>query len=559
MPQFLEALKNLEAARTEARETFGKTIEAAADLAIRRNRQATFRSISGSFAIILLLLALALWLRLRIIAPIVCISELLRVFRSEGLRRDVPGLARQDEIGDLARGVSEYHDAVEVRRATQRKVDFLAHHDTLTGLANRLLFENRLAHELNRARRSGDKVAVFAIDMDDFKSINDRLGHAGGDDALRRAAKLLSRCARATDLVARIGGDEFAIIQAAGNQPAAAEALLSRITSAISDTADAEVPIRMSLGVAISDGEQDGEDLHNSADLALYRAKADGRNTSRFFDTDLQEEVGLRRRLSRDLERAIAANQLHLVYQPITTITKDVRGFEALLRWSHPELGEIPPDTFILLAERTGQIGRIGMWAAEHAIAAAAAWPTHLTLSLNLSPLQFRNPDLAEALLAVADLHGVASSRLEFEVTESATLLGQHRHAVLTILRRLQASGALISLDDFGTGHSSLSNLKEFSFDKLKIDRSFVATMLSHPPSATIVKATIGLGRSLGMTIVAEGVETDLQLSQLRDWGCDQVQGFGIGRPAREAELLTRMRSKSDKTMLELSLTREDP
>lgn len=481
---------------------------------------------------------MAIWLRLKVIAPIITIAAMLRAFRSgHPVATDVPGMGRQDEIGDLARGVSEYHQAVEAQRVAQHRVDFLAHHDALTGLPNRLLFENRLSHELARTRRTGDQVAVFAIDMDEFKSINDRCGHAGGDDALRRAAKLLSGCIRATDLVARIGGDEFAIIQVAPAQPAAAETLLSRISQAMAGTDDADVPIRMSIGVAISAADQDGEELHNSADMALYRAKSDGRNTARFFDIGLQEEVGLRRRLGRDLERAADTGQLHVVFQPIAASSMQITGFEALLRWSHPDLGEIAPDTFIPIAEATGQIGRIGMWVAERALSTAATWPADLTLSLNLSPIQFRTPDLARTLLTMAAQHGVDPGRLEFEVTESATLLGQHRHAMLTTLRQLQAAGAAISMDDFGTGHSSLSNLKEFSFDKLKIDRSFVLTMLSHAPSAVIVKATIGLGRSLGMTIVAEGVETETQLDQLRDWGCDQVQGYYIGRPARQAAI----------------------
>jgi diguanylate cyclase (GGDEF)-like protein len=534
MPGFLDALKRLEAKRTAAREAFGRTIATAAEDAIAHNRRATARSLAGALTVIAALLVMALWLHRQVMKPIIAIAVTLRAFRShQAVNMIVPGQDRRDEVGDLARGVSEYNEAVEAQRVAQRRIDFLAHHDGLTGLPNRLLFENRLAHELVRARRTGEKVAVFAIDLDEFKSVNDRYGHAGGDAALCRAGELLSGCIRASDLVARIGGDEFAIIQVAANQPIAAESLLARISRATALTADDDVPVQMSIGVAISAVEQDGDELRNAADMALYRAKTDGRNTARFFDASLQEEVGLRHRLGRDLEQAIELDQLHVAFQPIATPAGRVMGFEALLRWSHPELGAIAPDMFIPIAETTGQIGRIGAWVADHAMMVAAHWPTELTLALNLSPLQFRDTGLAGTLLALAAQHGIAADRLEFEVTESATLLGHHRAAVLGTLRRLQAAGARIVLDDFGTGHSSLSNLKAFSFDKLKIDRSFVETMLSDAPSAMIVKATIGLGKSLGMSVVAEGVETEPQLARLREWGCDQIQGYYIGRPMR--------------------------
>ncbi len=539
MPQFLDALKRLESERTEARDVLGRAIGDAADDAIALNHRGTFRALLSAGAVILTLLVMALWLHLRVIEPITAIASILRAFRADRpVGQSVPCLDRRDEVGDLARGVSEYHKAMEAQRSAQRRVDFLAHHDALTGLPNRLLFENRLAHELIRARRTGEKVTLFAIDLDEFKSINDRCGHAGGDDALRRAAKLLSGCVRASDLVARIGGDEFAIIQVAPAQPAAAEALLRRISRATEATLSADVPIQMSIGVAISSPDQGGDDLHNLADMALYRAKSDGRNTARFFDTGLLEEVSLRNRLGRDLERAIDANQLYLAYQPIATPDGRITGFEALLRWTHTDLGDIRPDIFIPIAEATGQIGRIGHWVADTAMAAAAQWPESIKLALNLSPLQFRDAELAGSLLDLATKHGITTDRLELEVTESATLLDQHRHAVQTTLRRLQAAGAILAMDDFGTGHSSLSNLKEFTFDKLKIDRSFVATMLSDDASAVIVKATIGLGKSLGMSIVAEGVETAEQLAQLREWGCDQLQGYHIGRPMRVVDHL---------------------
>jgi diguanylate cyclase (GGDEF)-like protein len=538
MPGFLAALKRLEASRTDAREALGSAIEAAIDANIRLTRSNSIRLTAVALATAVLLFLMTAWMRLRVITPIVAIAARLRDFDSDRPEAvAVPGLRRPDEIGDLARGLSEYRRVVEERRVAQRRIDFLAHHDALTGLPNRLLFEERLAHELRRSRRTGDQVAVFAIDMDGFKAINDRHGHAGGDDALRRAARLLAGCSRADDLVARIGGDEFAIVQAAAAQPQAAEALLARIAAALADGAGAdgagaEVAIRMSIGVAVAAIGQGGDDLCNAADIALYRAKSDGGNTARFYDTGLQDEIRLKRRLGRDLETAIERDQLYVVFQPIATNAMRIVGYEALLRWRHPELGEIAPCQFIPIAESTGQIGAIGRWMTDRALAAAAEWRPDLTLSLNLSPLQFREPDLAPAMLHLAERHGVAPGRLSFEVTESATLLGHHRDAVLATLRRLQDAGARIAMDDFGTGHSSLSNLKDFRFDTLKIDKSFVAVMLVDQPSASIIRATIGLGRSLGAVIVAEGVEHQRQLDALREWGCEQVQGYLIGRPA---------------------------
>ena len=543
MPGFLAALKRLEASRTDAREALGSAIEAAIDANILLTRSNSIRLTAVALATAVLLFLMAVWMRLRVIVPIVAIAARLRDFDSDRPEAAaVPGLRRPDEIGDLARGLSEYRRVVEERRVAQRRIDFLAHHDALTGLPNRLLFEERLAHELTRSRRTGDQVAVFAIDMDGFKAINDRHGHAGGDEALRRAARLLAGCSRADDLVARIGGDEFAIVQAAAVQPQAAEALLARIAAALAEGEGAEgagtegagtdVAIRMSIGVAVAAIGQGGDDLYNAADVALYRAKSDGGNTARFYDTGLQDEIRLKRRLGRDLETAIERDQLYVVFQPIATYAMRIVGYEALLRWRHPELGEIAPCQFIPIAESTGQIGAIGRWMTDRALAAAAGWRPDLTLSLNLSPLQFREPDLAPAMLRLAEQHGVAPERLSFEVTESATLLGHHRDAVLATLRRLQDAGARIAMDDFGTGHSSLSNLKDFRFDTLKIDKSFVAVMLVDQPSASIIKATIGLGRSLGAVIVAEGVEHQRQLDALREWGCDQVQGYLIGRPA---------------------------
>ncbi|QAY77876.1 bifunctional diguanylate cyclase/phosphodiesterase [Sphingosinicella sp. BN140058] len=534
MPMFLASLRQLETERSRSREALVAEIGGSAE----RNRTEAYRRIiwvlTGGFFAAAIIFAMTVWLRDRLLWPIVSIAARLREFNSGDAGGAIPGLHRQDELGELARGLAEYRAAVEKRAVAERRADFLAHHDVLTGLANRLLFDNRLAHELARSRRTGDQIAIFAIDLDGFKGINDRHGHAGGDQALKRVASMLSGCVRGDDLVARLGGDEFAIIQAAPDQPAAAAALMKRLFAASAATAQEDIEIRISVGVAISGDAQDGEELHNLADLALYQAKSEGRNTGRFFDAGLKERERLRMHLARDLEHAVAAGQLRVVFQPIADIgTLQPVGYEALLRWRHPDFGEVPPDQFIPIAEKTGLIESIGLWVADEAFAAAAAWDPAISLSLNLSPVQFRKAGTAADLIACARKHELAVDRLEFEVTESATLLGSHRDEVLRGLALLQASGARIVMDDFGTGHSSLSNLKEFPFDKLKIDRSFVAAMRDDKSSASIVKATIGLGKSLGVTIVAEGVETELQLRDLRRWGCHQVQGYLIGRPSR--------------------------
>ena len=532
MPRFLRALASLESSRSQARQELISAIWKAADKNRRESRRDIISVLLGGLAIVAIIFGMAIWLRRRLVLPITIMATRLREFRVGESDGDVPGLEREDELGDLARGLYEYRNAVESRRTAERRAEFLANHDMLTGLANRLSFENRLAHELARSARTGDIVAVFAVDLDAFKSINDRLGHAGGDRVLKRTAQLLKSCVRGDDLVARIGGDEFAVIQVAPSQPAATEALISRIFKLAMAPSDEGVAIRMSIGVALSEPDQTGDELHELADLALYRAKADGRNTARIYNKHLKDEESQRLRLARDLENAVSANDLRLAFQPIAdTVSLEIVAYEALLRWRHPSLGDIPPDVFVPIAESSGLINSIGSWMIDHALRAASTWDPKLSLAINLSPIQFRSVGLAAEICHAALRWGVAFERLEIEVTESATLLGFQRDNVLATLLELRKCGAQVVMDDFGTGHSSLGNLKDFTFDKIKIDRSFVATMRTHASSSSIVKATIGLGKSLGLVIVAEGVETEEHLSLLRQWGCDQVQGFLIGKP----------------------------
>jgi diguanylate cyclase (GGDEF)-like protein len=534
MPRFLTALAALEASRSEARQGLTFAIWNAAETNRRESRRDIVSVLLGGLVIVAIIFGMAIWLRRRLVSPITTLAARLREFKVGEKGGDVPGLERADELGALARGIDEYRNAVESRRTAERRAEYLANHDMLTGLANRLLFENRLAHELQRRARSGDVVAVFAVDLDAFKSINDRLGHAGGDRVLKRTAQLLSSSVRGEDLVARIGGDEFAIIQVAQSQPAAAEALISRIFKNAARSSDEGIAIRMSVGVALSEVGQTGDELHELADVALYRAKAEGKNTARIFNKHLKAEESRRVRLGRDLESAIAEDALHLMFQPIAdTASLKIVAYEALLRWHHPVLGEIPPDVFVPIAESTGLISAIGSWVIDQALRSASSGDPDVSLAINLSPIQFRSTGLDEDICRAAARWNVSLNRIELEVTESATLLGFQRDNVLVTLKQLQALGAKVVMDDFGTGHSSLSNLKEFTFDKIKIDRSFIATMHSHGSSSSIVKATISLGKSLGLTIVAEGVETEAQLVDLRRWGCDQVQGFLIGRPEK--------------------------
>ena len=532
MPAFVAALKDLEAARTQTRELLNRTIGQAVDDNVVFADRSLCKFIIGAVLTCLLLLLVALWLYIRVVAPIVAIAKRLRNFDPATIAcADVPCLDRQDELGDLARGLFEYQRAVEDRQAAQRQIDYLAYHDMLTGLPNRLRFEQRLQAELAGEHGHDRQTAVFAIDLDEFKEINDLHGHPGGDVALKHVGALLQRCVGADDLVARIGGDEFAIIQAATRQPQGARALLAQLTAAMLEGERAPIPFKVSIGVAVALPDQTPDDLYKAADVALYRAKSDGRNRARFYDAGLQEEVRLGRVLARDLEHATANGELFVVYQPIATAAKQIVGYEALLRWDHPTLGQISPTQFIPVAEASGTINQIGLWMADQALAAAAGWSPELTLSMNLSPIQFRKAGLGRELLKLAERHGMPGHRLNFEVTESATLLGKNRNMVLDVLRHLQEAGASIAMDDFGTGHSSLSDLRDFGFDMLKIDRSFIASMLDDRSSALIVHAIIGLGHSLGKTIVAEGVETEAQLLRLREWDCDRIQGYLIGRP----------------------------
>jgi diguanylate cyclase (GGDEF)-like protein len=431
------------------------------------------------------------------------------------------------------------HEDVTERRRSEAKILYLAHHDALTDLPNRALFHEQLGQALCHAK-PGEELAVLCLDIDHFKSVNDTLGHPFGDALLRTAADRLRACIRESDMIARLGGDEFAIVQVGGCQPTDATALATRLIEAISAPYDLEghhVVVGMSVGIALA--PDDGDDPHQllkNADMALYRAKADGRGTYHFFEADMDARIQARRTLELDLRKAIQNGEFELFYQPFIEIRSGhISGFEALLRWRHPQRGMIAPTDFIPLAEETGLIVPIGDWVLRQACREAATWPSHVKVAVNLSAVQFRNKNLLATVIAGLATSGVDATRLEVEITESVLL--HDSDATLAVLYQLCGLGVRISMDDFGTGYSSLSYLRKFPFDKIKIDRSFIHDMSDRHDSLAIVRAVTAMGAGLGMTTTAEGVETPEQLERLRLEGCTEAQGYLFSRPRPAAEL----------------------
>lgn len=410
----------------------------------------------------------------------------------------------------------------------------LAFRDGLTGLANRSVFRTQLVERIKVANETSQSIAVLCVDLDRFKTVNDTLGHPIGDALLRKVADRLKTASREDDLVARLGGDEFAVIQSGMFQPDAAKTLAKRLVDLIGRTytVDGEVlHIGASIGVAFSpENGLEADVLLKNADLALYRAKAEGRSCYRFFEPGMNDRMQARRLLEVDLRRALAFKELQLVYQPqISIATNAIVGFEALLRWHHPTRGVVSPADFIPLAEDIGLILPIGEWVLRTACRQAAAWPTSVSIAVNLSPVQFGSEKLAEMVRAALKQSGLSPSRLNLEITEGALL--EEADAVMNVFRELQGIGVQFSLDDFGTGYSSLSYLQKFPFAKIKIDRSFVRGIDGDPIRRSIVRAVTHLATALGMQTTAEGVETLAELECVRADGCNQVQGYLTGRP----------------------------
>ena len=436
--------------------------------------------------------------------------------------------------------VRTYTDLTE-RKLAERRILHTARHDVLTDLPNRLLFRERLEEALADSQRSGEQFAVLWLDLDRFKAVNDALGHGVGDELLVAVADRIRSILRQGDVIARLGGDEFAILQRAPEQPIAASSLADRLIHELSQpfhVQDHQLHIGVSVGMAIwpNDGA-DGDTLLKNADLALYRAKGDGRGVSRFFEAEMDAQVKTRRALELELRSALGDNQFELYYQPLVgTRDRKVRAFEALVRWNHPTRGLVSPDQFIPLAEETRLILPLGTWVIQQACREAAAWSSDLGIAVNISAVQFASGSLVESVRQALEASGLPPERLQLEITE--TVLMDNAELSGRIFRELHDLGVRIALDDFGTGYSSLSYLRSFAFDKIKIDRSFLRELAATGGSLAFIRTIVSLGASLGIPVCAEGVETEQQFELVRSLGCSEAQGYLISRPQPAAAAL---------------------
>jgi len=437
-----------------------------------------------------------------------------------------------------------YEDVTEQRKA-ESQIAFMARHDALTKLPNRSMLAERIEQAIAQAGR-GSNFAVFCLDLDNFKQVNDTLGHPVGDELLCAVADRLRACVREVDTVARLGGDEFAIIQSGIEAPEDAARLARRIVECVGqpyEFGEQRIVIGCSAGISLAPGDGTyGEKLLKNADVALYRAKTDGRGTWRFFEPEMDAILQERRAIELDLREAMDRNQFELFYQPLYDLSlNEICGFEALLRWRHPVRGLVSPDQFIPIAEEIGLIIPLGEWALLHACEQAATWPNDLKVAVNISAVQFRSPRLIDAVANALAASKLPARRLELEITESVLLANSAE--TLATLHQLRGLGPRIALDDFGTGYSSLSYLRSFPFDKLKIDRSFVKDATTTDGSDLIVRAIISLGKSLGMRTTAEGVETVEQLNRMRAEGCSEAQGFLFSPPVPASKLASVIRA----------------
>ncbi|MBR1250495.1 EAL domain-containing protein [Bradyrhizobium sp. AUGA SZCCT0169] len=431
------------------------------------------------------------------------------------------------------------HEDITEQRQSEVKIEYMAHHDSLTELANRVLLNERLEHALGRE----ETVAIHHLDLDQFKAVNDTFGHHAGDKLLRIVAERLCGLVRDTDTIARMGGDEFVIVQAPIADPADATSLAQRVIGLLSEPYDLDghqAVIGASIGISVGPGDGNSPDkLLRSADLALYRAKGDGRGTFRFFEPVMDLQMQTRRVMEQDLRKALPAGEFELHYQPVVNLaSNEISGFEALIRWNHPTKGMISPAAFIPLAEEIGFIVPMGEWVIRQACATAAQWTGNLHIAVNISAVQFRNPGLMQVITGALAASRLDPARLEIEITE--TVLLHNKEATLAVLHQLRELGIRIAMDDFGTGYSSLTYLQSFPFDKIKIDRSFVKDITENSGSLNIVRAVAALANGMGMTATAEGVETKEQLDSIASEGCTEMQGFLFSKPlpAREIERL---------------------
>jgi diguanylate cyclase (GGDEF)-like protein len=448
---------------------------------------------------------------------------------NEDLERRVDERTRR-----LVDATQRLKEEIADREELQARSQYLAFHDSLTELGNRVLFKEQLDEALKDVSGTPHPLAVLFLDLDGFKAVNDTLGHSVGDLLLKTIADELRDLLPPTDRIARLGGDEFAILQVSSPQPGSSISLAERIVDVVGLTRSVdghEVTVGASVGIAIaSPGEINTENFLKSADLAMYSAKSEGRGTYRVFDPQMDAMVQSRRSLERDMRTGLAQGSFSLFYQPLVNLkTKKVTAFEALMRWQHAERGSVPPSEFIPVAEEMGLIIQLGEWALRRACVEAVGWPEDIRVCVNLSSLQFSKGNLVSTVMNALAASGLPASRLELEITESVLLEKSERN--IEILNQLRELGVRISMDDFGTGYSSIGYLRSFPFDKIKIDKSFVRDLLVDEGSLAIVRAIAGLGVSFGMTTTAEGVETEEQVRCLRLEGCIEVQGYLYSRP----------------------------
>jgi len=433
----------------------------------------------------------------------------------------------------LGGGWISTHEDITEQHKHEEMIRHLARHDALTDLPNRVLFGEEMAKLEVRIKRR-ESIAVLCVDLDNFKTINDTFGHAVGDAVLIAAAKRLRECSRESDVLARLGGDEFALVAGPLDDPKHVALIASRIVTALAEPMridGKQIELGASVGIAVAplDGT-DAETLLRNADLALYRAKNDGRGTYHFFEREMDDALKIRRALELSLRDALERNEFRLVYQPILNIkTNRIAGLEALLRWDHPERGPIPPGEFLHIAEETGLIAAIGEWVLAEACEAAAGWPEHVRVSVNLSAAQFKGQRIVESVETALAATKLDPDRLELEITESQLMTDPG--TMLRAMQRIRSLGVHLAMDDFGTGYGSLSFLRTFPFEKLKIDRTVIGEVATPADPTTTVNLMVALGRSLGMAVTAEGIETETQLEAVRLGGCDEAQGFLFSPP----------------------------
>ncbi|MGY3605824.1 MULTISPECIES: putative bifunctional diguanylate cyclase/phosphodiesterase [unclassified Bradyrhizobium] len=466
--------------------------------------------------------------------------------RADGTLIDLAIYSRELMHGNQPAVLLALMDMTERKRAEAR-LAFMAQHDGLTGLPNRNLLRQQMDDMLLHTRRSAEKVAVLVLGLDNFKAVNDTLGHGVGDKLLRGVAKRLRSTLREEDALARLNSDEFAIVQSGVSRPEDAVLLAKRLLEAIGEPYLLDghsIVIGASIGIAMSPGDGDeSEKLLKSADMALSRAKSEFRGTFSFFEAEMDARAQTRRKIEMDLRDAIQNDGLRPFYQPLVDLSSGrITGFEALVRWPHPERGMISPGEFIPVAEETGLINPLGGLMLRRACMDAAHWPDDVRVAVNLSPLQFRTGNLLSQVTEALKYSGLPARRLELEITE--TLLLEKSSQVLATLHALRALGVRISMDDFGTGYSSLSYLRSFPFDKIKIDQSFVRDLGSNRDAQAIVRSIISLGKGLGVTITAEGVETEAELSCLRAEGCHEGQGFLFSRARPNADIVSLLQAQ---------------